>query len=433
MPKNLTVIDLFAGAGGLSEGFIRTGFKPVAHVEADKAACNTLRTRAVYHWLKSEGRLDIYTQYLRKEITRAELYEMAPPKVLDSVIETEIGPETNAETFSRIHRLRSRKSIDVIIGGPPCQAYSLIGRSASSSKMVGDPRNHLYIQYVEFLKEFKPKYFVFENVTGLLSAKDESGGKYLDLITAAFDDAGYKIAYRTIDASDHGVPQHRKRVIIIGKRGKNKFAFPEIEKMSPPCTLKKLFSDLPSIHAGEEKYKYLKRDTTQEEHLSFLGLAEPGIELPLTLHVARPHQPRDLEIYELAATEWRDNKRRIHYPELPKRLQTHKNTKSFVDRFKVVAWERKASHTVVAHIAKDGHYYIHPSVKQNRSLSPREAARLQTFPDDFYFEGISDQQSRTAAFKQIGNAVPVLLSQKIAKSMRNPKGSNVKYKDLTTD
>ena len=225
------------------------------------------------------------------------------------------------------------------------------------------------------------------------------------------------MAYRTVDASDHGVPQHRKRVIIIGNRGKRKFDFPDLKEMSPPCTLKKLFSALPSIQSGEEKSSYLKRDTEQEKLLSFLGLAEPRVELPLTLHVARPHQPRDLEIYKLAATAWRNDERRIHYPELPKRLQTHKNTKSFVDRFKVVAWERNASHTVVAHIAKDGHYYIHPSVKQNRSLSPREAARLQTFPDDFYFEGMSERPSRTAAFKQIGNAVPVLLAQRIAEAI----------------
>ena len=417
MAKDLTAIDLFAGAGGLSEGFLRAGFRPIAHVEADKAACNTLRTRVVYHWLKSQDRLDIYLQYLRKEITRGEMLEMAPANILDSVIETEISAETNADTFSQIHRLRCKNPIDVIIGGPPCQAYSLIGRSASSSKMVRDPRNYLYIQYAEFLKEFKPKYFVFENVTGLLSAKDEYEGKYLDHITSTFDDAGYQISYKTIDASEHGVPQKRKRVIIIGKRGKRSFNFPKLEEMPPPCPVKNLFNDLPSIKAGEEKNIYLKRNSKQEECLSLLGLTEAGINLPLTLHISRPHQKRDLEIYQIAASIWQNEKRRIHYPELPKRLQTHKNTKSFVDRFKVVAWERNASHTVVAHIAKDGHYYIHPSVRQNRSLTPREAARLQTFPDDYYFEGISEKLSRTAAFKQIGNAVPVLFAQRIGEAL----------------
>ena len=411
------MIDLFAGAGGLSEGFIRAGFKPVAHVEADKAACNTLRTRAVYHWLKSEGRLDIYAQYLRKEITRAELYEMAPAQVLDSVIETVIGPETNAETVASIHKLGKRKSVDLIVGGPPCQAYSLIGRSASSTKMRRDPRNYLYIQYVEFLKEFRPKYFVFENVTGLLSAKDEDGRKYLLRITEAFQSVGYEITYQTLDASDYGVPQRRKRVIIIGKRGKRVPEFPYLEVISPPCTVKQLFSDLPAIRAGGAGTRYRKRSGTMEGYLNQLGLMELRSDVPLTLHVARPHQPRDLEIYQIAAKAWSDEQRRIHYPELPKRLQTHKNTKSFVDRFKVVAWERNASHTVVAHIAKDGHYYIHPDVKQNRSLSPREAARLQTFPDDFFFEGISEEPSRTAAYKQIGNAVPVLLAKRIADAL----------------
>lgn len=418
MPKNLTMIDLFAGAGGLSEGFIRAGFKPVAHVEGDKAACNTLRTRAVYHWLKSEGKLESYNQYLRKEITRGELYGMAPKKVLDSVIETFISPDTNAATFEEIHRLKGRGKLDLVIGGPPCQAYSLIGRSASSSKMLRDPRNYLYKQYIGFLEEFKPKHFVFENVTGLLSAKDEFGGKYLDKITAAFDAAGYKIALKTMDASDYGVPQHRKRVIIVGKRGKRVPKFPALRKVLPPCTIRILFGDLPELSAGEENSKYRKRSTTLESHLSEVGLIESGLEPPLTLHVARPHQQRDLDIYKIASQLWADKGERLHYNELPEHLKTHKNQHSFVDRFKVVAWERKASHTVVAHIAKDGHYYIHPDVGQNRSLSPREAARLQTFPDDFYFEGMSEKSSRTAAYKQIGNAVPVLLAQRIGESLK---------------
>ena len=139
--------------------------------------------------------------------------------------------------------------------------------------------------------------------------------------------------------------------------------------------------------------------------------------MPLTYHVARPNIERDLKIYKIAANVWINERRRIQYNELPAELQTHKNIHSFNDRFKVVAGDENASHTVVAHIAKDGHYYIHPDPEQNRSITVREAARLQTFPDDYYFEGISEKLSRTAAFKQIGNAVPVLLAQQIADAL----------------
>jgi DNA (cytosine-5)-methyltransferase 1 len=108
----------------------------------------------------------------------------------------------------------------------------------------------------------------------------------------------------------------------------------------------------------------------------------------------------------------------MDYNDLPERLKTHQNRSSFLDRFKVVAADRACSHTVVAHISKDGHYYIHPDISQNRSLTPREAARLQTFPDDYFFEGVSEKTGRTAAYHQIGNAVPVLLSQKIAEKLQ---------------
>ena len=143
-----------------------------------------------------------------------------------------------------------------------------------------------------------------------------------------------------------------------------------------------------------------------------------------TLHIARPQNEQDKEIYRIAVKKWLEKNERLNYNDLEGRLQTHKNKHSFVDRFKVVAPNLPASHTVVAHIAKDGHYYIHPDIEQNRSLTVREAARIQSFPDDFYFEGESEKPSRTSAFKQIGNAVPVLLGEVIAKEIL--KLSNMK-------
>jgi DNA (cytosine-5)-methyltransferase 1 len=421
MHKKLTMIDLFAGAGGLSEGFIRAGFEPIAHVEMDAAACNTLRTRVAYHWLKEQQRLDIYEKYLLRKITRSELYDSVPSEVLNTVIEAPIGPYTNPEIFQTIRQNYTRKNVDLLIGGPPCQAYSLMGRSADPNGMKGDSRNYLFKYYIEFLVKFKPKYFVFENVTGLLSAKDEEGNKYLDLIEKAFKSAGYKIApveeLEPIIASDYGVPQHRKRVIIIGKKGKKIPTYPALKKSQPNETISELFSDLPTLTADDHKSNYIESSIEHLQNLSELGIRDrmPEINLPLTQHLSRPHIERDLEIYRLAVKQWNKNGKRLNYSKLPVRLITHKNTKSHLDRFKVVDGDAHASHTVVAHIAKDGHYYIHP--KQNRSISVREAARLQTFPDDYYFEGKKEGSYQTAGFKQIGNAVPVLLAQRIADAL----------------
>jgi len=138
-----------------------------------------------------------------------------------------------------------------------------------------------------------------------------------------------------------------------------------------------------------------------------------------TQHIARPNTEQDKEIYRIAVKKWNKNQERLNYNDLPDRLKTHKNRKSFTDRFKVVSGDMEFSHTIVAHIAKDGHYYIHPDIKQNRSLTPREAARLQSFPDDYFFEGVMNKPSRTAAYKQIGNAVPPLMAEAIAHKIKN--------------
>ena len=139
---------------------------------------------------------------------------------------------------------------------------------------------------------------------------------------------------------------------------------------------------------------------------------------PVTFHQARPHTEQDLEIYRIVVETWNKKKERIAYTDLPERLRTHKNTKCFLDRFKVVAGNLPYTQTEVAHICRDGHYYIHPDIKQNRSLTPREAARIQTFPDNYYFESATGKPSRTLAYKQIGNAVPVCLAYSVAKALR---------------
>ena len=190
MSRQLNYLDLFAGAGGLSEGFIRAGFKPIAHVEMDPAACFTLRTRMAYHWLKEQDNENQYVEYLNGCINRSELYEQVPAAVIKSVINAEISETTLPDIFCQIDRLLGGQKLDLIIGGPPCQAYSVVGRSRSPDRMKGDRRNYLYVFYAEFLNQYKPKYFVFENVNGLLSAKDEDGNSYLEQMCDLFRKCG---------------------------------------------------------------------------------------------------------------------------------------------------------------------------------------------------------------------------------------------------
>jgi len=415
--KKIRFIDLFAGAGGLSEGFIRQGFEPVAHVEMDGAACNTLRTRTAYHYLKEINRFDIYIDYLKGNIKRSNLYSLLPDKLNKSVINYAICKENNQMIFDRIDEINAGGKIDLIIGGPPCQAYSLIGRAADKNKMKDDGRNFLYVQYGEFIKKYQPDYFVFENVIGLYSAKDKEGNRYLDKLIDLYREIGYETEYTTLNASDFGVLQQRRRVILIGKKGTQKGFYPEFVKQPKHVTVDEVFKGLPKLKAGEGRMgltPYLSGEASEY-------LLEKKIMNDLdftTLHVARPQNEQDKEIYRIAIKKWMDKGERLNYNDLEDRLQTHKNRHSFVDRFKVVAPNLNASQTVVAHIAKDGHYYIHPDIEQNRSLSVREASRLQSFPDDFYFEGESEKPSRTSAFKQIGNAVPVVLAEEIAIKMK---------------
>ena len=413
MPRYL---DLFAGAGGLSEGFIRAGYEPVAHVEMDVAACYSLKTRVAYHWLKGNEKLNIYNRYLKGEITRNEFYAEIPKSVLDSVLNYEISEETLPVIFAKIDAMLGEKKLDLIVGGPPCQAYSLAGRSRSENKMVGDQRNYLYKLYAEFLKHYQPEYFVFENVVGLLSAKDEDGSLHLENMRKLFKAYGYSTEFRTLNASDYGVLQNRKRIILIGKRGEHEGFYPEIPVIANTYKAGELFCDLPSIKAGEGVVTPVATNPYSGKYLYNSGIKEYDQE-PVTFHQARPHTEQDLEIYRIVVETWNKKNERIAYTDLPERLRTHNNTKCFLDRFKVVAGNLPYTQTVVAHICRDGHYYIHPDIKQNRSLTPREAARIQTFPDNYYFESVTGKPSRTLAYKQIGNAVPVCLAHSVAKAL----------------
>ncbi len=403
--RRYTIIDLFAGAGGLSEGFVQAGFVPIAHVEMDKDACNTLKTRSCFHYLRNHGQQDVYYSYLKGEITRDDLYDKVPQNVVDTVINVTISDDTINDTFKKIRQLADGRNVDLIIGGPPCQAYSLLGRHRKT--MEDDPRTLLYLQYGKFLKEFKPMGFVFENVPGLLSAKK---GEHFQNLQDYFNELGYKVHYRMLDASDYGVLQVRHRIILVGWKKENDLGYPVIEQKRASAVINDILNDLPKLKAGEVK-KVAKYGAASNSYLEESGIRSKEDEF-VTENISRPVNDNDANIYACAIKLWNKKHIRIKYTDLPKEYKTQKNENSFLDRFKVVDGQGYA-HTVVAHLAKDGHYYIHPSLDDCRSISVREAARMQSFPDNFYFEG-----SRSAMFKQIGNAVPPLMAKSIAESIK---------------
>lgn len=411
----MNYLDLFAGAGGLSEGFARLGYKGIAHIESNKLAAETLETRMAYYYLKEENKLDIYREYQKtyflsvkeRREKREKFLEKIPSYIKNSVINCEISYENLPFLFEKIDKqleINRGRKLDVIIGGPPCQAYSVIGRSRTGSNNNNDKRHYLYKLYVEFLKKYKPKVFVFENVPGIYTAKN---GKIFEDIQEKFDEAGYNIQSFDFNSFDFGVPQNRKRVIIMGlKKGLKVKDFKYPKNKGNIYKVEDFFSDLPSIKSGETYKDFIYKNTPTEALLYTKIRDEEDL---LTHHISRPNNDRDLNIYRIAVELWNKKDERLKYSDLPDELITHKNTKSFLDRFKVVAGDLNYSQTIVAHIAKDGHYYIHPNMEENRSLSIREAARLQSFPDNYFFEG-----SRTSNFTQIGNAVPPLMAEYIA-------------------
>lgn len=414
----MNYIDLFAGAGGLSEGFIRAGCTPIAHIEMNNDAINTIKTRIAYYYLKSKNKLNIYNNYLQKKISRDELYNKIPKEKLKTTICIKLSDENIYEVFNKVdNNLKNEKEIDFIIGGPPCQAYSLVGRSIklaqdkvkkeNNETIVDDPRNYLYKLYFKFLSKYNPKAFVFENVTGLLNA--QNGRFYKDFVELA-ESIGYNVDNKILKAEDYGVLQSRRRVIIVGWRSDINEKYPEFKKKNLTCTINEMLADLPTLHPGEENNTYTKEACN---YLIQSGIRNKNEDI-LTEHVCRPHLERDREIYRHVINAWNNGHKRIHYDELPNDLKTHKNRKSFVDRFKVVEGDTGTCHTMMAHISKDGNYFIHPDINQARSLSVREAARIQSFPDNYYFEG-----SRTSAFTQIGNAVPPLMAEAIARKLVN--------------
>ena len=307
-----TFIDLFAGAGGLSEGFIRKGFKPIAHIEMDKYACNTLRTRVSYHYLKENNQLNIYENYLRNKKEKedgSELWKYIPEDIIDTIIHAEIGEKNIEDIFSKVDNLSQGNSIDIIVGGPPCQAYSIAGRARMGSKVENDPRNELYKYYVQFLERYKPKMFVFENVPSIRTAK---GGKpYADL-QELVRGLGYEVDGHILLASEYGVLQKRQRMIIVGWKTRDEnghptnYHYPDFQKRENHYkVMEDLFCDLPILKAGEGSLCGVVDYTKGLSEMKYLKDNKLRGILPFTTqHVARPNNLNDREIYVWAINKF---------------------------------------------------------------------------------------------------------------------------------
>lgn len=486
--SSIPVIDLFAGPGGLGEGFSkfedadgRRPFKIALSVEMDPLAHRTLELRAFYRQFTDGDRPDEYYAYLENPTpaARLALFKAHPEQATAARQEAwchQLSLETSNMVAERVEKALEGARDWLLIGGPPCQAYSLAGRSRrkQDEKFHEDERHTLYLHYLRILEQFQPPMFVMENVKGMLSAKLDgnstiervlndlrNAGKGYDIrsfVTASRPEQKLNPRDYVIRAEEYGIPQARHRVILLGVRSdvdvKTDVLTPKEE-----VTVQQVISDLPprrsrvSHRAGrvdsvenwlscitesaawsdalpdgvadevERAACNAKAIFGEDDNIETSALSPSLSEwyrrdsrAPRCLnHAERSHMRSDITRYLFCASFAAVIGRSPKLSDFPKDLlPAHKNVQAgvdgtqFADRFRVQLWGRPAT-TITSHISKDGHYYIHPDSSQCRSLSVREAARLQTFPDDYFFEGNQTQQ-----YHQVGNAVPPLLAYKLA-------------------
>ena len=402
--KKYTFIDLFAGCGGLSEGFLQTNrFKALAHVEWEKPMVDTLRNRLVEKWGES----------VENAGEKVVLFDI---QKTDELINGSWTEESNLQYGSYnadavktvgLKGIVGKQHVNLIIGGPPCQAYSIHGRATDKDSMQNDYRNYLFESFCKVVDAFRPDLFVFENVGGLLSAKP-GGVPVRKRIYDAFTQIGYEI--RTpeemptalYNAVEFNVPQNRPRVIILGVRnnaevnlGDLYVAIDKEKNSTTKLTVRDAIGQLPPLYPLVESVKEGRYTRSHQKNP----------DLTITQHEARNHGPRERTIFK----EWvENNMNHISHQEMIDYYYEKTGHKTLYQKYKSLEWD-KPSHTVVAHLSKDGYMFIHPDSKQQRSITIREAACLMTFPLDYQFLG-----STPYNYKMIGNAVPVNFAKAIA-------------------
>jgi DNA (cytosine-5)-methyltransferase 1 len=503
----ISVIDLFAGPGGLGEGFTSLGraegkprFNIHLSIEKDPVAHLTLELRAFFRQFPHGRAPNSYYQHVRGLLTRAELYNEYPKAATAAMSEAwniELGNIDVIEVRKRIQTLLRDSEKWVLIGGPPCQAYSNMGRSRNKGKenyvAEDDPRQYLYVEYLQILADHRPAVFVMENVKGLLSARlndQRIFSRILDDLhspgaalkregrQAVRSRGGYRIysleqpsMFGECDLKDfvvraerHGIPQARHRVILLGVRDDISLAAPGTLAVRPPVSVRTALDGMPRLRSGlpavadspDEWKRWISTALKQEWARAIKGNGQKDVyeEIARTIdglrspradrggefleldqeckatsdwmldsrlggvcnHTTRSHMPSDLHRYLFASAFASVRARSPKLTDFPDNLlpahknvgKTRKEGGDFDDRFRVQLWSRPST-TITSHISKDGHYYIHPDPSQCRSLTVREAARLQTFPENYFFCG-----GRTAQYHQVGNAVPPLMAREIA-------------------
>ena len=396
MRKSIKFIDLFAGCGGLFDGFMQSGYyKAVASVEWEKSPVDVLRNRLKTRWNVQNPEDEV----IRFDIQREE-------ELFKGFDDPKYGKNNGLDSL-----VDSADGIDIVIGGPPCQAYSVAGRNAG--RMKDDYRNYLFEHYISVINRYQPKIFVFENVPGMLSAMPD-GTLITDLIKRDLSKIGYEIIenikdYALIDTSEFGVPQTRKRVILIGIKSES--------VNNPQQLLKHFYCDIlpqyksSKIYDLESAIGYLppiypvkpyKKDGKNISHEVF-GHTD------ITWHVPRYQNERDIAVFKKLCKDIEDKTNL--YSSTSSLIKLYEETtgrKTSVHKYHVLKKDEPST-TILAHLYKDGFRFIHYDSKQARTITVREAARIQTFSDDFDFPC-----SMGAAYKMIGNAVPSLFAKKLA-------------------
>ena len=395
-------IDLFAGCGGLEDGFMQTGdYECISSVEWQKPQVDTLR-----HRLKNKYNiLDADESVLHFDIQRE-----------DELFNGWSNDENFGSSLGLDHYVKKSNGVDLIIGGPPCQAYSIAGRIRDENGMRNDYRNYLFEHYLSVVKRYNPKVFVFENVPGILSAKPNDK-KIIEIIEEEFKKSGYVISnkiqkYGVVDASKYGVPQRRKRVILLGVR-KDLDSLDSIydkiddiyniilpKYQQKELTVGEAIDDLPKISPiWDEEKRTNKKAYTYQEGINW--------------HIPRYHNLRDMDIYKMLAEDIETGEKKYtNAAAITKIYEQKVGSKSPIHRYHVLRKDEPST-TIIAHLYKDGNRFIHYDSSQARSITPREAARLQSFEDDFNFIG-----SQGSVYQMIGNAVPPKLALAIGKAVK---------------